>query len=160
MASSRNQPTDTDTRTEEQKIEDAAVQRMGGGVDPRQGGPIPGDGEIRDPDVPSSHQRPVDVNVPEGVTPGVTTMAAMFGAPQVVDEVQYRPTPTPVDTDMWVIRTNANVEDMTVGEVAYHFAFQAGVRYKVPLRVAEILSDRDMLMEVPYPFDDRYATRR
>jgi hypothetical protein len=77
-----------------------------------------------------------------------------------VDEVQEHPLQRVDPSEFWVIRPNENVEDMTVGDVNYHFAFQAGVRYKVPQRVAEILADRDKLMEVPFPYDERFAAAR
>jgi hypothetical protein len=115
--------------------------------------------EIRDPEAPLSQQVPVNPSQPGGPTEGLTTMQSLFPGAQVVDEVQEYPMAPQVAAEWWVIRTNEDVEDMTVGEATQHFAFKAGIRYRVPQRVAEILADRDKLMEVPYPFDERYARR-
>lgn len=115
--------------------------------------------DIHDPEPPLSEQPPVEVSVPEGVTEGITTMAGLFGQPQVVDEVRETPVQAPVEAEWWVIRPSDDVEDMTVGLATMHFAFKAGVRYRVPLRVAQILAEREKLLEMPFPYDDRYARR-
>src|SRR5436189_5090420 len=72
-------------------------------------------------------------------TPGISTMAEMFGQPQIVDEVQEVAWVNPLGDSLWVIRPNTNVEDMTVGLPENHFSMKAGTRYRVPERVAEIL---------------------
>lgn len=109
-------------------------------------------------------QRPVNPNDPKvvnphgdnaEVTPGTSTMSGLFGQAEVVDEVQEIPIrPQAEQYKWWVIRTNAEVEDMTVGDPDFHFSFKAGVRYKVPERVARILYSRDMLMEQPYQLQE------
>jgi len=95
----------------------------------------------------------VDPNVEEP-TEGITKLSEVFGQPMVVDEVQQvQQAPTTLGDQGWVIRTNVDVEDMTVGAPENHFSFKAGTRYRAPLRVAEILYNRDMLMEQPYPYE-------
>jgi len=88
-------------------------------------------------------------------------MAGLFGAPHVVDEVQELPMlPEERDSPIWVIRTNVDIEDMTLGVPIVHMAFKAGVRYKVPKDVAYELARLDYLMETPFPYDEqRYARR-
>jgi hypothetical protein len=165
MAERRNQQpaqqaTDTDTGLSDADREAVASAQsaMSGGVPTvEQVQAIP---DVRDPEPPLTQQRPVDPNLPGAPPGGVTTMQGLFGQPTVVDEVQEHPLQPPTASEFWVIRPNENVEDMTVGDVNYHFAFQAGVRYKVPQRVAEILADRDKLMEVPFPYDERFAAAR
>jgi len=115
--------------------------------------------DVREPEAPLSQQLPVNPSQ-AGPTEGLTTMQGLFGPATVVDEVQQTPMRTPQDVEFWVIRPNQDIEDMTVGDQAVHYAFKAGIRYRAPMRVAEILADRDMLMEMPYPFDERYAQQR
>jgi len=106
-------------------------------------------------------QETVDPSVEGGeVTPGVTTMAEMFGQPQIVDEVQELALANPLGDAIWVVRPNMDIEDMTVGLPENHFNMKAGTRYRVPDRVAEILYNRDQLMEVPIRFDDAVLQRR
>lgn len=116
--------------------------------------------EIRDPEIPPTpSQEPERVNpmVEGGPTEGVSTMSDLFGKPVVVDEVieqPYAPMPeTP--PEWWVIRPGKDIEDMTVGSPNNHFAFKAGVRYRVPFDVAQILMNRDHLIEVPYPYEEQ-----
>jgi hypothetical protein len=107
------------------------------------------------------------VNPSEDVpTEGLTTMGALFGQAQIVDEVQELPY-TREEAEQavaWVIRTNLKIEDMTDGVnpdgSVTHMSFEPGVRYKVPVGVARILYDRELLMELPYPFDERRLARR
>lgn len=93
-------------------------------------------------------------------TEGVTTMAGMFAPAQVVDQVQEAPLPFGDDEPQWIIRPLEDIEDMTVGVTDIHFAFKAGTRYRVPQRIAEILYNRDRLMEVPYEYDEATMARR
>ena len=81
-------------------------------------------------------------------------MAGLFGQAQVVDEIQNTP-PHYLGDAVWVVRPINDVEDMTVGSPDNHFNLKAGTRYRVPQRVAEILYNRDLLMEIPYPYDGR-----
>jgi hypothetical protein len=108
----------------------------------------------RRPPNPSGVQE-VDPMVDTGPTEGLSTMAEMFGNPMVVDEVQQIPYAyaNPLGDAIWVIRPNIEIEDMTVGSPDNHFSFKPGTRYRVPQRVAEILYNRDMLMEMPYPYE-------
>jgi hypothetical protein len=108
--------------------------------------------------------RPVEVSEEGGeVTPGVSTMAGLFGAPHVVDEVQELPMALQEqqeeDSPVWVIRTHTDIEDMTLGVPIVHMAFKAGVRYKVPKAVAYELARLDFLMEQPFPYNERMARR-
>lgn len=115
--------------------------------------------EIRDPDVPTTSQEPERVNpmVDGGPTEGVSTMGSLFPKAVVVDEVveqQYAPMPeTP--PEWWVIRPGRDIEDMTVGAPNNRFAFKAGTRYRVPFEVAQILMNRDYLIEIPYPYEEQ-----
>jgi hypothetical protein len=86
-------------------------------------------------------------------------MAQMFGPAEIVDEVQESPIVTRAHGPQFIIRPNEDIEDMTVGSPEIHFSFKAGTRYRVPQRVAEILYNRDKLMEVPYPYDESMARR-
>lgn len=107
-------------------------------------------GRVSDPNAPQVVNPMVDQP-----TEGVTKMSEMFGAAHVVDQVVERPLPTSEASDgirWFVIRPNADTEDMTVGSPDNHFAFKAGVRYKVPDRVAQIMFDRDLLLEIPFPY--------
>ena len=101
----------------------------------------------------------VDPSVDTGPSEGVTTLAEMFGSPTVVDEVNTVPLPTQLNDPQWVVRPSVKVEDMTVGYPDTHVEMEPGRRYSVPFRVAQILYDRDQLMEIPYPFDET-AQRR
>jgi hypothetical protein len=93
------------------------------------------------------------------VTPGVSTMAQMFGSPQIVDEVQEVAWVNPLGEAQWIVRPSVEIEDMTVGLPENHFNMTAGKRYRVPARVAEILYNRDQLMEVPIRYDDALQRR-
>ena len=89
-------------------------------------------------------------------------MKEMFGQPRVVDEVrQYELSDVQEaqHPEWFVIRTNTDIEDMTVGDPANRFAFKKGTRYCVPEQVAQILFNRDYLMEVPYPWEPIPARR-
>jgi hypothetical protein len=116
------------------------------------------DDGIRDPDLPVSEANPVSPSVDDGPTEGVSTLAGMFPT-TVVDQVQETPMATPPPggeiPPIWVIRPNTKIEDMTDGVPIVHMAFDPGIRYKVPFAVAAILNDRDLLMEAPYPYDQR-----
>jgi len=96
----------------------------------------------------------VDVNDGDGPREGVSTMAGLFGQAQVVDEVQDT-RPHDLGDAIWVVRPVNDIEDMTVGTPDNHFSLKAGTRYRVPQRVAEILYNRDLLMEMPYQYDGR-----
>jgi hypothetical protein len=89
----------------------------------------------------------------------MTTMAEMFGTPQVVDEVQELPIQQPLGEAVWVVRPNADIEEMTVGLPDNHFNMKAGTRYRVPERVAQILYERDQLMEMPIRYDEALQRR-
>jgi hypothetical protein len=96
----------------------------------------------------------VNPMVEDGPTEGVSTMEGLFNQKAtVVDEVQEIPYQQPGPNTWWVIRPNRDIEDMTVGLPEAHFSFKEGIRYKVPVRIAEILFNRDALLEVPYPYD-------
>jgi hypothetical protein len=104
--------------------------------------------------------QPEEVNpMVDEPTQGVSRMADMFGAAQVVDEVQEAQVPIPTSEPLFVIRTNVDVEDMTLGDPHAHMSFKAGTRYKVSIHVARVLYDREMLMEQPYPYDAAMARR-
>jgi hypothetical protein len=96
----------------------------------------------------------VDPSVDTGPTEGLSTMAQMFSPAQTVDEV-YETHPHDLGDAVWIVRPINEVEDMTVGSPNNHFNLKAGIRYRVPQRVAEILYNRDLLMEVPYLDDGR-----
>jgi hypothetical protein len=114
----------------------------------------------RQPATPGAVEE-VDPSVEGGeVSPGVTTMAEMFGQPQIVDEVQELPIVDPLGEAVWIVRPSMAIEDMTVGLPENHFNMKAGTRYRVPARVAEILYNRDQLMEVPIRYDDAALQRR
>ena len=106
-------------------------------------------GQVRNPNEPQVANPMVDQP-----TEGVTKMSEMFGQAHVVDQVVERPLVRPEDDGVrwFVIRPNADVEDMTIGSPDNHFAFKAGTRYKVPDRVAQIMFDRDLLLEIPFPY--------
>jgi hypothetical protein len=109
---------------------------------------------------PAGTPETVDPSVEGGeVTPGMTTMAEMFGTPQVVDEVQELPIQQPLGEAVWVVRPNADIEEMTVGLPDNHFNMKAGTRYRVPERVAQILYERDQLMEMPIRYDEALQRR-
>lgn len=106
-----------------------------------------------EPEVVSPHEEGAEP------TPGVSTMAQMFGQPQIVDEVQEIPWVNPLGEAVWVIRPNIDIEDMTVGSPENHFNMKAGTRYRVPERVADILFTRDQLMEYPIRYDEALQRR-
>lgn len=113
---------------------------------------------VDDPGVPVAEQR-VNPSVDQP-TEGLSTLAGMFPT-TVVDEVQERPfAPDELAAEWWVIRTSIKIEDMTNGIGGPHMTFEPGTRYRVPRVVAEILSGRDLLMEIPYPYDERRMARR
>jgi len=96
----------------------------------------------------------VNPMVDGGPTEGVSTLDGMFSQqPTVVDEVQEVPLQMPQQDLGWVIRPNCEIEDMTVGNPHHHLSFKEGTRYRVPIEVAEILYNREKLMEVPYPYE-------
>ena len=89
-------------------------------------------------------------------TEGIGKLSEVFGKAHVVDQVVERPQQAAAPDEngevWWVVRPNEDRDDMTIGQPDNHFAFKAGVRYKVPARVAQILSDRDLLLEIPFPY--------
>ncbi len=86
------------------------------------------------------------VENPDG--PQVATLDSLFNKQAtVVDEVVEVPLRSP-DAGGVIIRPNRDIEEMSVG--TDYFTFKMGVRYRVPERVAQILFDRDLLMEFPY----------
>lgn len=122
------------------------------------GQPISND-DIREPEDPG-----IPANEPDRADPmvashlpaeGVTTMGGLFGKATVVDEVVEQDFPVQAQVEFWVIRPGLDIEDMTVGAPENHYAFKSGVRYRVPLRIAEILYNRDHLIEVPYPYEEQ-----
>jgi hypothetical protein len=103
---------------------------------------------------PQQQQQGVDPNVDTPRDSGeVTTMDGLFaGNATVVDEVVENPLASDEpEGGWWIIRPKEDIEHMSVGTIQDSYAFKAGVRYKVPYEVVDILAHRDYLSERPYP---------
>jgi len=95
----------------------------------------------------TARQQPQQQTEPDE-EPTLGTLNGIFEKPLIVDEVHEVPLQAPQGAVGYIIRPNITIEQMTIGEDS--FDFKAGTRYRVPERVAQILFDRDLLMEMPF----------